>query len=658
MKTLLKQSGTTYEPILAPFKYPWAWEMYQNGQNNHWTWVDTPMQGDIADYNALSDAERHLFIHNLSYLTSADLFALSTAGDRLGSMVNAPELSLFLSLHAAQEGVHSVTYQHCIEVLSLLDQGIYTKYKTVDSIGKKISIIDEYTKTQDISSSFSIKDFLHAYFVFSGLFEGVLFYNGFTPIFSLKRQNKMNATAQQLEYIARDECLIEGSEVLTPNGWVNIEDVSMSTKIAQWHEDGGITFTTPIKLSSTEVDEYYLFSNQQGHISQAVSANHRVPYLTKKGNLKVVKAKDATPNPYSKHPLNGHLDGDDSVVLTAHERFLIALQADGSIADKSLRNGKYTGCNAVIFSFKKTRKINRLVDILMDTGFEYTKSEIDKKGYTKFYVKAPLGMAFKSFNEWIDLEGKSAEWCRSFIEELSHWGGHRVSGGENRIAWSSTNKTDADTVQAIASLCGIRCNYALVEDDRSDTFNDIHRIHLIKDRSHLSGGAINKTLIKESARVYGIEVPSTFIVMRHNNAVSITGNSLHVAFGIRFINEAMSGYNINGLDDDYLHCIAMDVIEIEEQYIQMLVSKGDVFGYVPEDHLSHSKYLIDRNLKRVGVKPCFDQKTPTLLWLDEVVHMKKEKNFFENRPQEYSVGANLNFSSNVKMPIGVGKSNA
>ena len=46
-----------------------------------------------------------------------------------------------------------------------------------------------------------------AYTFFAAVFEGTWFYNGFSPIFALQRRGLMKGTAEQLQYIMRDEVL-------------------------------------------------------------------------------------------------------------------------------------------------------------------------------------------------------------------------------------------------------------------------------------------------------------------------------------------------------------------------------------------------------------------------------------------------------------------
>jgi ribonucleoside-diphosphate reductase beta chain len=46
-----------------------------------------------------------------------------------------------------------------------------------------------------------------SYLFFAGVFEGCWFYNGFSPIFALQRRGLMTGTAEQLQYIMRDEVM-------------------------------------------------------------------------------------------------------------------------------------------------------------------------------------------------------------------------------------------------------------------------------------------------------------------------------------------------------------------------------------------------------------------------------------------------------------------
>jgi ribonucleoside-diphosphate reductase beta chain len=59
----------------------------------------------------------------------------------------------------------------------------------------------------DTTTESGLNQFLLSYMFFACVFEGMWFYGGFTPIYALQRIGKMVRTAEQFQYIMRDEAL-------------------------------------------------------------------------------------------------------------------------------------------------------------------------------------------------------------------------------------------------------------------------------------------------------------------------------------------------------------------------------------------------------------------------------------------------------------------
>ncbi|GAB6039625.1 ribonucleotide-diphosphate reductase subunit beta [Endothiovibrio diazotrophicus] len=198
---------------LAPFKYPWAWEYFLNANKNHWTPLDINLAQDVHDYHhKLTPEERHLYENVLAYLTTSDILAMRNIGLAVMEKMSAPELQIYQARQVYEESLHTWTYQHCIETLGL-DQGeIYNRYRVVPQIHGKIRIANRRLQSilrsdLDLTEPAALHDFLMAYLFFAAVFEGCWFYNGFTPIFALQRRGLMKGTAEQLQYILRDEVL-------------------------------------------------------------------------------------------------------------------------------------------------------------------------------------------------------------------------------------------------------------------------------------------------------------------------------------------------------------------------------------------------------------------------------------------------------------------
>jgi ribonucleoside-diphosphate reductase beta chain len=79
-------------------------------------------------------------------------------------------------------------------------KAIYDKDNLILSLNEGIFRDDFHTGTFE-----NDQKFLENMCVFSLIMEGLFFYSSFAVIFGLQRQNKMTASAEQIQYIMRDE---------------------------------------------------------------------------------------------------------------------------------------------------------------------------------------------------------------------------------------------------------------------------------------------------------------------------------------------------------------------------------------------------------------------------------------------------------------------
>lgn len=198
---------------LAPFRYPWAWQFFLNANRNHWTPLEIGMAQDVTDYHhRLTPAERHVFETVLAYLTTSDVLAMRNIGLAVMEKMSVPELQLYQARQVYEEALHTWTYQHCIETLGLDQAEIYNRYRVVPELHAKIALasrrLDAVLRPGfDLAEREHLHDFALSYLFFAAVFEGCWFYNGFSPIFALQRRGLMKGTAEQLQYIMRDEVM-------------------------------------------------------------------------------------------------------------------------------------------------------------------------------------------------------------------------------------------------------------------------------------------------------------------------------------------------------------------------------------------------------------------------------------------------------------------
>jgi ribonucleoside-diphosphate reductase beta chain len=198
---------------LVPFKYKWAWDKYLASCANHWMPQEVNMQRDIEmwkDPEGLTDDERRIVKRNLGFFVTADSLAANNIVLGTYRHITAPECRQFLLRQAFEEAIHTHAYQYITESLGLDESEIFSAYLEVETIRNKddflIPFIDTLTDPEFKTGTHeNDQKLLRSLIVFSCLMEGLFFYVGFVQILALGRQNKMPGTAEQYQYILRDE---------------------------------------------------------------------------------------------------------------------------------------------------------------------------------------------------------------------------------------------------------------------------------------------------------------------------------------------------------------------------------------------------------------------------------------------------------------------
>lgn len=220
-------NGTSGRNNLSPIEYPWAWEAYENAGKNFWLPGQIGMGEDKLQWEsgALTEAEKHTYKTVFATLTTSDVLVQRNIATAIMEHVTAPEVEVALAAQCFQEAVHSHTYKHVLEVLGFHEEEVYNLYEKVPEIKQKFELAAHYT---DMLGSSNLLDILRGLIFYYLAFEGVWFYNGFTPIFSLARRNLMARSSEQLQYIMRDEDNHYRFGVKLINGILREEGVTVS----------------------------------------------------------------------------------------------------------------------------------------------------------------------------------------------------------------------------------------------------------------------------------------------------------------------------------------------------------------------------------------------------------------------------------------------
>ena len=200
---------------LVPFKYDWAWQKYLDGCANHWMPQEVNMNADIALWKStdgLSEDERRIVMRNLGFFSTADSLVANNLVLAVYRLITNPECRQYILRQAFEEAIHTHAYQYCIESRGMDEGEIFNMYHEIPSVAKKASWGLKYTRSIsdpnfNTGTPETDRQFLKNLIAYYCVLEGIFFYCGFTQILSMGRRNKMTGTAEQFQYILRDESM-------------------------------------------------------------------------------------------------------------------------------------------------------------------------------------------------------------------------------------------------------------------------------------------------------------------------------------------------------------------------------------------------------------------------------------------------------------------
>lgn len=597
--------------------------------SNFWLPEKVPLSNDIPSWNKLTDAERLLTMRVFTGLTMLDTLQGSVGAVELMRDSETPhEEAVFANVNF-MENVHAKSYSSIFSTLASTKEidAAFRWSRENDILQKKAKIVkDIYEGGDPIKKKIA-----------SVLLESFMFYSGFYLPLYFSSEGRLTNTADIIRLIVRDESLSDDHDLLTSEGWKPVAEITTADKVAQYDtETQKISFDYPLSIDSHESEFTWEFTSGQNHVSLRVSPGHRMLGYRRWYGVgteyepEVLFADDIQPtriNAYYRM-LNAAPVDKAGRGLTVEERLLIAISADGSF-DTTTRNargelrrsGAISGFVPVIFDFSKTRKEDRLRSLADEAGWELkpryvTAAKGNVKEKRSYCLRVPVEFLdrTKHLDNLAKLDDVSHAWCVEFIDELAQWDGHVVKESSDRITWGSVIPENADFVQAVAVLAGYRVHRKVIEDDRSDTYSDYHRLQINKHHNYTGGQAITKSR-DEACTVYGVQVPKGFIVTRRNGAVTITGNSVHGYY---------IGYKcqvaLNRLPDpqrseytDFAYDLLDELYDLEVQYTEDLY---DEVGWT-EDVKKFLHYNANKALANLGLDPVFpseiSQPSPAVL---------------------------------------------
>lgn len=308
-------------------------------------------------------------------------------------------------------------------------------------------------------------------------------------------------------------CLTGDHEVLTPNGWVRI-DAWRGGPIACWQPNESVAFAAAERTCREYDGELVGFEHKR--ISQLATPNHDMPtWSNYTGRFEKRPVTDI--NASHRLPVTGHLKIQNHIERD-YLRVLVMVQADGHFQDAG---------RALRLSFTKTRKIERCRRLLRQAGIMFVERENGRRRDFQIFCRhMPLWLRMfssKTFGPWLfDCDGGT------FFDELQYWDSYKDPRNPcDSFQYCTTNKENADVVQAFAHLTGRVATHRVRRREAGSDWSDVHYLQIW-------GSSSNRVELRPrtnicfrpySGDVYCARTATGFFLVRRNGKVWVTGNS-------------------------------------------------------------------------------------------------------------------------------------
>jgi len=242
-----------------------------------WRPEEVDVSKDRADWQSLTDSEKHIFISNLKYQTLLDSMAARSVNAVFLPLVSLPELETWVETWAFSETIHSRSYTHILRNLFTDPGEIFDDIIVNPAILKRASSISKYfdhviLTTQLLQSQGEgtynvegkkievtkrkLKERLYLAVCSVNALEAIRFYVSFACSFAFAERELLEGNAKIIKLIARDEALhLTGTQHIL-NNWMSGNDDPEMKVICEEMRDEGLQIFLDVVEQEKEWAEY------------------------------------------------------------------------------------------------------------------------------------------------------------------------------------------------------------------------------------------------------------------------------------------------------------------------------------------------------------------------------------------------------------------
>ena len=298
----------------------------------------------------------------------------------------------------------------------------------------------------------------------------------------------------------------ETAEVLTRQGWVPIESIRSGEQIAAYNRANLVW--EPAEPYVVEFNGT-LVSAKTEQYAALVTPGHRL-LATKAGREEWRDYHAGDMAEFSSLytiPVGASLLGG-TIRFTA-ERLFVAALADGSYDGTQVR-----------FSFKKTRKSKRLIELCDLYDIELHETHTSREGYRRFWFRRPEDWPEKRWDWWVcELAPIAAV---EMLQECRYWD---ATDRGSSFWFFSSKRMEAECVQTLAHIAGFGATLRVVEQNPGSYSTTTMYVVNVKPRSTVGVEGKHWSRKSYTGKVYCVTVPSQYFLVRQCGFISITGNT-------------------------------------------------------------------------------------------------------------------------------------
>ena len=197
------------------FKYPIFDTLTQRQLGFFWRPEEVSLQKDRADYQQLTEAQKHIFTSNLRYQTLLDSVQGRAPSIAFLPFVTLPELESCIITWDFMETIHSRSYTHIIKNVYADPSDIFDTIIDEPAIIKRAEMVTEkYDHFIELGrrrllglkvDDYDLYKALYLALISVNILEGIRFFVSFACSFGFGELKLMEGSAKIISFIARDE---------------------------------------------------------------------------------------------------------------------------------------------------------------------------------------------------------------------------------------------------------------------------------------------------------------------------------------------------------------------------------------------------------------------------------------------------------------------